>query len=312
MADATAATPLVPGTSVAPQEAPIGKPVSGRTWKKVEKTRFSSVKYKGTKTLSTSWEEKMLKRSKLKELKALESEIKSRRQGERDAKRQAREEKEKRRKENELKSASVQVVRLCVGWRSLFTMVHGMSNVCVCVCVSFIVVVVDFAYAPHEDDEQEAIAQHQENNREQARCRRVRANLLQVRQRMNTHTNRKRFDKSSATGWQRCRHDAIMRAKGRLQVGMLQRFLSGLWRLDWSWRYVPGYFGSWRASLHLYINTVYRSAIEKVFGFCNMTIHRFSLLVWFVSFAWCVLQCESLPSSVSQPISNRKSKSSTV
>uniref|UniRef100_K3WMY0 Coiled-coil domain-containing protein 86 n=1 Tax=Globisporangium ultimum (strain ATCC 200006 / CBS 805.95 / DAOM BR144) TaxID=431595 RepID=K3WMY0_GLOUD len=109
-AAATATVAPVPGSSVSPQEAPIGKPVSGRTWKKVEKTRFSSVKYKGTATLSTSWEEKMLKRAKLKELKALQDEIKARRQGERDAKRQAREEKEKRRKENELKSASVQVI----------------------------------------------------------------------------------------------------------------------------------------------------------------------------------------------------------
>ncbi|KAF1328665.1 putative glycosyl hydrolase family 17 protein, partial [Globisporangium splendens] len=107
---AASASSPAPGSSVPPQEAPIGKPVSGRTWKKVEKTRFSAVKYKGTKTLSTSWEEKMLKRAKLKELKALQDEIKVRRQSERDAKRQAREEKEKRRKENELKSASVQVI----------------------------------------------------------------------------------------------------------------------------------------------------------------------------------------------------------
>ncbi|KAE9035613.1 hypothetical protein PR003_g7698 [Phytophthora rubi] len=91
-------------------EPPRGRPVSGRVWKKVQKTRFSSQGFKGTKVLSTTWEEKMLKRSKLKELKDLQAEIKARRQAERDAKRQAREEKEKRRKENELKSASVQVI----------------------------------------------------------------------------------------------------------------------------------------------------------------------------------------------------------
>ncbi|KAG7397564.1 hypothetical protein PHYBOEH_000497 [Phytophthora boehmeriae] len=89
---------------------PRGRPVSGRVWKKVQKTRFSAQGFKGTKVLSTTWEEKMLKRSKLKELKELQAEIKARRQGERDAKKQAREEKEKRRKENELKSAAVQVI----------------------------------------------------------------------------------------------------------------------------------------------------------------------------------------------------------
>ncbi|TDH65958.1 hypothetical protein CCR75_004899 [Bremia lactucae] len=89
---------------------PRGRPVSGRVWKRVQKTRFSSQKLKGTKVLSTTWEEKLQKRSKLKELKELQKEIKSRRQSEKDAVRQAREEKEKRRKENELKSASVQVI----------------------------------------------------------------------------------------------------------------------------------------------------------------------------------------------------------
>lgn len=91
-------------------EPPRGRPVSGRVWKKVQKTRFSAQGFKGTKVLSTTWEEKMLKRAKLKELKDLQAEIKSRRQAEKDAKRQAREEKEKRRKENELKSAAVQVI----------------------------------------------------------------------------------------------------------------------------------------------------------------------------------------------------------
>ncbi|RLN71019.1 hypothetical protein BBJ28_00013991 [Nothophytophthora sp. Chile5] len=91
--------------------APRGRPVSGRVWKKVQKTRFSSQGFKGTKVLSTTWEEKLLKRSKLKDLKELQAEIKARHQAERDAKRQAREDKEKRRKENELKSAAVQISR---------------------------------------------------------------------------------------------------------------------------------------------------------------------------------------------------------
>ncbi|RMX69472.1 hypothetical protein DD238_001350 [Peronospora effusa] len=89
---------------------PRGRPVSGRVWKKVQKSRFSAQGVKSAKVLNSTWEEKMLKRSKLKELKELQTEIKARRQAERDAKRQAREEKEKRRKENELKSAAVQVI----------------------------------------------------------------------------------------------------------------------------------------------------------------------------------------------------------
>ncbi|CAH0521376.1 unnamed protein product [Peronospora belbahrii] len=97
-------------TILAATALPRGRPVSGRVWKKVQKTRFSGQGYTGTKLLSSTWEEKMLKRTKLKELKALQEEIKNRRQSERDAKRQAREEKEKRRKENELKSAAVQVI----------------------------------------------------------------------------------------------------------------------------------------------------------------------------------------------------------
>uniref|UniRef100_M4B5M6 Coiled-coil domain-containing protein 86 n=1 Tax=Hyaloperonospora arabidopsidis (strain Emoy2) TaxID=559515 RepID=M4B5M6_HYAAE len=89
---------------------PRGRPVSGRVWKKVQKTRFSSQGVKSAKVLSSTWDEKLLKRAKLKDLKELQTDIKTRRQVERDAKRQARDEKEKRRKENELKSASVQVL----------------------------------------------------------------------------------------------------------------------------------------------------------------------------------------------------------
>ncbi|CEG38820.1 Predicted coiled-coil protein [Plasmopara halstedii] len=100
-----------PGSvNVKASEPPRGRPVSGRVWKKVQKTRFSTQSLKGSKVLSTTWEEKMLQRSKLKNLKELQTEIKMRRQAEKDAKRQAREEKEKRRKENELKSAAVQVI----------------------------------------------------------------------------------------------------------------------------------------------------------------------------------------------------------
>jgi hypothetical protein len=115
----------------------------------------------------------MLKRSKLKELKELQSEIKARRQAERDAKRQAREDKEKRRKENELKSAAVQVVRVvnCC-W---LPRVHMLWKLTLCLSL-----LLDLAHAQNQDDEQEAAAQRQEDNRQQAgRCR-VRADLLQV------------------------------------------------------------------------------------------------------------------------------------
>jgi rRNA-processing protein CGR1 len=94
-------------------EIPRGKPVSGRVWKPVQKTRFSSMKFKGTKVLSTTWDEKIAKKAKLHELKALQNEIKERRRNEKLEKKIEREEREKRRKENELKSASVQVVSIC-------------------------------------------------------------------------------------------------------------------------------------------------------------------------------------------------------
>ncbi|KAJ0401049.1 hypothetical protein ATCC90586_004154 [Pythium insidiosum] len=105
----TAAKP-VGVTAKGKVEVPRGRPVSGRPWKTTQKTRFSSAKYKGTKTLSTTWEEKIAMRAKSKELKELQSEIKARRQAEKDEKKRAREEREKRRAENELKSASVQVI----------------------------------------------------------------------------------------------------------------------------------------------------------------------------------------------------------
>jgi hypothetical protein len=119
----------------------------------------------------------VLKRAKLKEMKALQSEIKSRRQAERDAKRQAREDKEKRRKENELKSASVQVVR-AVSWLGCVAIWTARRTQRLFIVMFFYDA--DFAHAPHEDDEQEATTQHQEDDCEQARRRRVRARVLQV------------------------------------------------------------------------------------------------------------------------------------
>ncbi|CAK4080426.1 unnamed protein product [Aphanomyces euteiches] len=92
-------------------EAPRGKPVSGRFWKKPQKAKNSMMTFKATKTLSTTWEEKMAAKAKKKEMKELEQEIANRKKQEKIDKRLAREEKEKRRMANELKSASVQVIR---------------------------------------------------------------------------------------------------------------------------------------------------------------------------------------------------------
>jgi hypothetical protein len=150
---------------------PRGRPVSGRVWKTTQKTRFSSQTYKATKTLSTTWEQKVEKRAKLQNLKDLEAEIKARRQAEKDERKREREEREKRRAENELKSASVQVVR---GW--LYDEMEGVllqTN-------SFMSPYADFASKQTQDHEQKAAAQHQEDYREQAGRRRVRARLLQV------------------------------------------------------------------------------------------------------------------------------------
>jgi len=91
-------------------EAPRGKPVSGRPWKKVQRTRFSAIRYKATKELSTTWDEKLQLKGRKKEMKVLEREIADRKKQEKVDKRVAREEKEKRRLANELKTASVQVI----------------------------------------------------------------------------------------------------------------------------------------------------------------------------------------------------------
>lgn len=160
-------------TAAAAKEIPRGKPVSGRPWKTVQKTRFSTAKYTGTAKLSTTWEDKVAKKARAKELKALQGEIKARRQAERDAKRQAREDKEKRRKENELKSAAVQVVRRALVVVLVLVPVregtHARLNW-----------LADLADTPHQGHEQEAAAQHQEDHRQQAGRRRVCAALLQV------------------------------------------------------------------------------------------------------------------------------------
>ncbi|KAF0719437.1 Aste57867_1033 [Aphanomyces stellatus] len=94
-------------------ETPRGKPVSGRFWKKPQTHKNSMMSFKATKTLSTTWDEKMAAKAKKKEMKELEHEIANRKKQEKIDKRVAAEEKEKRRMANELKSvqASAQVIR---------------------------------------------------------------------------------------------------------------------------------------------------------------------------------------------------------
>lgn len=158
-------------------QPPRGKAVSGRVWKTVQTKRFSSMRLTGTKVLSTTWEEKQLQKAKLKQMKELQAEIKARKQGERDAKRQAREEKEKRRKENELKSASVQVVRCWLWTHALLDFVVGSTDLFM---IPWHTLLADLPHAPHQGHEQEAVAQREEDDREQARSGGVRASVLQV------------------------------------------------------------------------------------------------------------------------------------
>ncbi len=101
---------MVATTAAAKLEVPRGKPVSGRPWKKVQKSRNSMQTYKATKVLSTTWDQNLAMKGKKREMKELEREIADRKKQERLDKKLAREEKEKRRLANELKSASVQVI----------------------------------------------------------------------------------------------------------------------------------------------------------------------------------------------------------
>ncbi|RHY56060.1 hypothetical protein DYB26_005032 [Aphanomyces astaci] len=93
------------------EEPPRGVPVSGRSWKKTQRSKNSMMTYKATKTLSTTWDEKMAAKSKKKEMKDLEHEIANRKKQEKVDKRVAREEKEKRRIANEFKASTLQVIK---------------------------------------------------------------------------------------------------------------------------------------------------------------------------------------------------------
>ncbi|CCI44068.1 hypothetical protein ABG067_002794 [Albugo candida] len=85
-----------------------GRTKSGRCWKKSQQGRFSSIHYKVSRTLSTTWDEKLEQREKKQELQRLQSDIKARQDQLKEEKKRLREEKQKRRQENELKSMSFQ------------------------------------------------------------------------------------------------------------------------------------------------------------------------------------------------------------
>jgi hypothetical protein len=86
-----------------------GIPKSGRKWKSVESSRFSSLK--SDKAFRSSWAKKELIRQELNQLKSKAKEIKDERQRKFDEKKQQRVEREQRRKENERKAEIVQVVK---------------------------------------------------------------------------------------------------------------------------------------------------------------------------------------------------------
>jgi hypothetical protein len=76
-----------------------------------EMRRFSTIRYKAMKTLTSTWEEKQAKRTKFKEMKSLENACMQRKIDDKRSKRAERADREKRKLENTLKSASFQVVR---------------------------------------------------------------------------------------------------------------------------------------------------------------------------------------------------------
>lgn len=126
-----------------------GRTKSGRCWKKSQQGRFSSIHYKVSRTLSTTWDEKLEQREKKQELQRLQSDIKARQDQLKEEKKRLREEKQKRRQENELKSMSFQsvsraIILSCFDWS---------------LCVAFCSAVKD---ASDKVDEQEATAEYSE------------------------------------------------------------------------------------------------------------------------------------------------------
>eukprot|EP00947_MAST-08B_sp_MAST-8B-sp1_P001557 g1557.t1 len=88
-----------------------GLPESGRNWKQRQPRRASATKTKHTKTLSSTFEQKMLKKANLQRVKDYQNEIKEKRRAEIEDRRRRHEEQEKRKAENELKSTKFQIIR---------------------------------------------------------------------------------------------------------------------------------------------------------------------------------------------------------
>ena len=92
--------------------APSKLPASGRWWKPKQSERFSMGKIKAQKkTLSTSWKRKMEQKKLKKQMKEYERSLIEAKRERREEQKQERLDRQKRRAENEMKSATVQVIR---------------------------------------------------------------------------------------------------------------------------------------------------------------------------------------------------------
>ena len=87
-----------------------GRFVSGRKWKRVQTRRSSSAQLRKVGDSSKAWGKKQLLKKKRAQMKALEKEIKARKQAKVAAEKERRAERERRKKINEAKSATYQTI----------------------------------------------------------------------------------------------------------------------------------------------------------------------------------------------------------
>lgn len=86
-------------------------PQGRRWWKQSHKERFSMVRYKSTKPLSSSWDKKLKLRKERETIKELEDQLRTKKAEALQMERDKRAEKRKRKAENEMKNVSTQVIR---------------------------------------------------------------------------------------------------------------------------------------------------------------------------------------------------------
>lgn len=87
--------------------ADIGKPKSGRKWKRIQQTRASA---SGKPKSKTAWAQKQKRRRDAKRVKEMEKELVERKKQKKREARERREENARRKLENEMKSAHVQEI----------------------------------------------------------------------------------------------------------------------------------------------------------------------------------------------------------